>query len=43
MPPIIHIRRYELTYIDALYEAVIESRAELSSWMPWCHAEYSRT
>ncbi len=42
MPPTIHIRRYEPTDIDAIYEAVCESRAELSPWMPWCHAEYSR-
>lgn len=43
MLPTIHIRRYEPTDIDALYEAVIESRAKLSPWMAWCHADYSRT
>ncbi len=42
MPPPIHIRRYEPTDIDAIYEAVCESRAELSPWMPWCHESYSR-
>ena len=41
MPPTIHIRRYEPTDIDAIYEAVIESRAELAPWMPWCHENYS--
>ncbi len=42
MPPTIHIRCYEPTDIDLLYEAVIESRAELAPWMPWCHADYAR-
>ena len=42
MPDTIHICRYEPTDTDSLYEAVIESQAELSPWMPWCHAEYSR-
>ena len=38
----IQIRRYEASDVDAIYEAVIESRAELSPWMPWCHAGYSQ-
>jgi RimJ/RimL family protein N-acetyltransferase len=38
----IHIRRYRPEDVDALAEAVLESRAELSPWMPWCHPEYSR-
>ena len=38
----IQIRRYESTDVDAIYEAVIESRSELSPWMPWCHAGYSQ-
>jgi RimJ/RimL family protein N-acetyltransferase len=25
----------------SLYRAVMESRAELGRWMPWCHADYS--
>ncbi|MDA1055667.1 MAG: GNAT family N-acetyltransferase [Planctomycetota bacterium] len=25
-----------------IYEAVMESKAELSPWMSWCHANYSR-
>lgn len=27
---------------EALHAAVIESKAELQPWMPWCHANYSR-
>ena len=38
----IQIRRYESSDIDSIYEAVIESQAELSPWMPWCHAAYSK-
>ncbi len=41
MPPPLHIRCYEPTDVDAIYEAVIESRAELAPWMPWCHADYA--
>ena len=26
---------------DAIYAAVVESIAELSPWLPWCHAGYS--
>lgn len=36
------IRRYEASDIEAIWEAVKESRAELSRWMAWCHANYSR-
>lgn len=35
------IRPYRLEDAPALYEAVIESRAELAPWMPWCHPLYS--
>ncbi|MBW2085736.1 MAG: GNAT family N-acetyltransferase [Deltaproteobacteria bacterium] len=28
-------------YLDQVYEAVLESRAELMLWMPWIHADYS--
>lgn len=39
----IQLRRYQPQDVDAVYEAVIESQAELSVWMPWCHADYSRS
>lgn len=35
------LRPYRLCDIDHLYVAVRESIAELSVWMPWCHADYS--
>jgi ribosomal-protein-serine acetyltransferase len=38
----IQIRKYQSGDVDAIYDAVIESRVELSRWMPWCHAAYSR-
>lgn len=38
----IQLRRYQRDDVDAVYEAVIESRVELAQWMPWCHADYSR-
>lgn len=37
------IRPYRESDIDQLYEAVRESIPEVSRWLPWCHAEYSRT
>jgi ribosomal-protein-serine acetyltransferase len=37
----ITLRPYKTSDIDSLYEAVRESVAELSVWMPWCHSEYS--
>ncbi|HVJ69860.1 MAG TPA: GNAT family protein [Caulifigura sp.] len=43
MPLQCHIRPYQPQDIDAIYEAVIESTAELMPWMPWCHAAYART
>ncbi|NTV47718.1 MAG: GNAT family N-acetyltransferase, partial [Chlorobiales bacterium] len=33
---------YQTSDIDALYEAVMESRAELTVWLPWCHEQYGR-
>lgn len=39
---LIRIRRYEPNDVDAVYEAVMESKAELLLWMPWCHHAYSR-
>jgi ribosomal-protein-serine acetyltransferase len=38
----IQLRRYQPDDVDAVYEAVMESKAELSPWMIWCHAGYSR-
>jgi RimJ/RimL family protein N-acetyltransferase len=38
----IRIRRYLSSDIDAVYEAVVDSKAQLEPWMPWCHADYSR-
>ena len=35
------LRPYQISDVDAIYEAVRESIAELSVWMPWCHADYS--
>jgi ribosomal-protein-serine acetyltransferase len=42
MTPNIRIRPYEPRDVDGVYEAVRESIAELSVWMPWCHANYAR-
>ncbi len=39
--PTCNLRVYEPSDADALYAAVRESAAELSIWMPWCHAEYA--
>ncbi|HEX8140603.1 MAG TPA: GNAT family protein [Pyrinomonadaceae bacterium] len=36
------LRPYGAQDIDALYEAVRESLAELSPWMPWAHAGYTK-
>jgi RimJ/RimL family protein N-acetyltransferase len=38
----IGIRRYCSNDVDALFDAVRESAGELSVWMPWCSANYSR-
>ncbi len=35
------LRPYRIGDVDRLYQAVRESIAELSPWMPWCHADYS--
>ncbi len=37
----ITIRRYQITDIPLLYEAVRESISEISPWLPWCHPDYS--
>ena len=36
------IRPFRAADIDAVYQAVRESITELSSWMAWCHPEYSK-
>ncbi|HEY0375477.1 MAG TPA: GNAT family protein [Pyrinomonadaceae bacterium] len=35
------IRPYRAEDIRAMYEAVRESVAEVSPWLPWCHADYT--
>jgi ribosomal-protein-serine acetyltransferase len=37
------IRRYRPEDVDAIYEAVVGSKAELAPWMPWCHDAYSKS
>ncbi len=37
----ITIRPYGLEDFELVYDAVRESMAELSPWMPWCHPGYS--
>jgi len=37
----ISIRTYREGDADVLYEAVRESIAEVSPWLPWCHEDYS--
>jgi RimJ/RimL family protein N-acetyltransferase len=36
------IRPFTAADIDAVYEAVRESITELSSWLVWCHPDYSK-
>jgi RimJ/RimL family protein N-acetyltransferase len=36
------LRAFELDDVDAIYEAVCQSLPELTRWLPWCHAGYSR-
>ncbi len=42
MPAACSIRPYVASDWLALFEAVKESQAELSPWMPWAHASYSK-
>lgn len=35
------IRPYALSDVEPLHEAIAESVAEISPWLPWCHAGYS--
>ena len=37
----IEIRKYKESDIPGFYEAVIESKIEISKWLPWCHDNYS--
>ena len=37
----IEIRKYKESDIAGFYEAVIESKREISKWLPWCHDNYS--
>jgi RimJ/RimL family protein N-acetyltransferase len=38
----VQIRPFQPADIDPLFEAARESTAEVSPWLPWCHAAYSR-
>ena len=37
------IRPYHPYDVEAVYQAVVESKSELMPWMPWCHEHYSRS
>jgi ribosomal-protein-serine acetyltransferase len=36
------LRAFQPDDVDAIYDAVSQSMPELSRWLPWCHANYSR-
>jgi len=36
------LRPHQLEDCDAMYAAITESISEISPWLPWCHAGYSR-
>ncbi|MFH0941906.1 MAG: GNAT family N-acetyltransferase [Chloroflexota bacterium] len=38
----VKLRPYCLADVECLYEAVRESVIEVQTWLPWCHANYSR-
>jgi RimJ/RimL family protein N-acetyltransferase len=40
-PANVHIRRYQLSDVSDVFEAVRESLTELQAWMPWSHPAYS--
>ena len=42
MPDAIHIRRYAAKDVDSIFEAIMESKAELTPWANWCHDEYCK-
>ena len=35
------LRAFRLEDADEIYQAVCESKPELTRWLPWCHAEYA--
>jgi RimJ/RimL family protein N-acetyltransferase len=35
------LRAFRLDDAEAIYAAVVESKAELSRWLPWCHDKYA--
>lgn len=37
------LRAFQPEDVDTIYDAVCQSLPELSRWLPWCHADYSRT
>ena len=37
----VKIRQYRPDDVQPVYEAVMESHAELAPWMPWCHDNFS--
>jgi ribosomal-protein-serine acetyltransferase len=37
------LRPHEPQDVDPLFEAVLESIAEISPWLPWCHAAFSKS
>src|SRR5689334_400990 len=37
----LQLRAFSLDDAQALFEAVVESQAELIPWFPWCHAGYA--
>src|SRR5262245_39577311 len=38
----VRIRRYRLDDVDAVCDAVVESKPELLRWSWWCHENYAR-
>ena len=38
----IRLRRYRPDDVDAVFDAVMESKNELSPWLEWFHANYSK-
>lgn len=34
------IRKLKDSDVEAIYESVVESRAEIAAWMDWCHESY---
>jgi RimJ/RimL family protein N-acetyltransferase len=35
------LRAFRLEDADEIYQAVCESKPELTRWLPWCHTEYA--